>query len=222
MAPRQCARAAALLALAAALSAASSSAAAPDPRAVAARAAAAYFALFNASSRMQTVENYGPSIAHMALYSVARDFAQPQWAAPLDALLDAAAAAPGRAAYSILNNISVPWGYSIGDTAGLFPISYLARAEYRNASFASYTPDWQMVMNTARSYVLGWPERLADGTISRAAGWAGQPANNLSTFLCEALAKPCAGENGRPAACSAHRTLLDAPAGPPSRSPLAI
>ena len=49
----------------------------PDPRALAALAASAYFSMFNGSSRMQTVENYGPSIAHMALYTVARDFALP-------------------------------------------------------------------------------------------------------------------------------------------------
>ena len=176
------ARAARLVA-AASLVCAACAAAAPDPREVSSRAAAAYFATFNASSRMQTVENYGPSIAHMALYSVAREFAQPQWAPLLDALLDAAAHTPGRTTYSILNNISVPWGYSIGDTAGLFPISYLARAEFHNESFAGFSENWQIVMNTARTYVLGWPERLADGTISRAAGWAGQPANNLSTFL---------------------------------------
>ena len=114
--PRLLAALAGLLALAA-------SAAPPDPRAVAALAASAYFTTFNASSRMQLVENYGPSIAHMALYSVAREFAQPQWAPQLDALLDAAAHTPGRGAYSALNNVSVPWGYSIGDTMGLFPIS---------------------------------------------------------------------------------------------------
>jgi rhamnogalacturonyl hydrolase YesR len=66
---------------------------------------------------------------------------------------------------------------------GLFPISYLARAEYHNESYADFGENWQIVANVARLYVLPWPERLSDGTISRAASWPGQPQNNLSTFL---------------------------------------
>ena len=101
--------------VAASLAASAASAAPPDPTATLLRAATTYLSL-NASSRMLAVENYGPSIALAELYAASRDMALPQLRAPLDALLDAQLNTPGSNPWAALNNVTIPLGYSIGDT----------------------------------------------------------------------------------------------------------
>jgi len=77
-----------------------------------------------------------------------------------------------------LHNITIPWGYSVGDTTGLFPIAYLSRALYNNNTDLS-SVDWRLALGIAEEYVLGWPIKF-DGTISRHAGWFGEPDANGS------------------------------------------
>ena len=44
-----------------------------------------------------------------------------------DAKLDYWTSTPGAVGFNLTRNISMAWGYSIGDVVGLYPISYLAR-----------------------------------------------------------------------------------------------
>jgi len=179
------------LALSSAASAAARAPAAPAPGDVAQRVAARLLA-FPPADRMVAVENYGPSIALAATFDAAARWAAPGLAASASSLLDAAVAGPAPPAYprssasnpwNIAHNISVPYSGTPGDTIGLFPIAFLARARFRGEPYAAYALDWQVALDVANSYVLSYPQRLPDGTLSRAQGWAGQPANNLSTFV---------------------------------------
>ena len=160
------------------------SSAAPHPSDVAARAIARYAALPVAGLRMLTLPDYGPSIALSAMYDAAGAFQRPDWAAFVSALLDEYAADATSNAYAVLHNAPVPWGYSVGDTMGLWPIVYLSRA------LAAGTPvgvgdDWELASVVAEKYVLGWPLRLGDaaGTLSRNVSWAAEPTNNAT--LCK-------------------------------------
>ncbi len=131
------------------------------------------------NSGLHHLPDYGVAIEYSAMYEAMMEFKVDTWAEFLDTQLDAFAADPQSVAYAVLHNITVPWAYSIGDTTGLFPIAYLSRAQYKkNTDLAS--PDWQLALRVAEQYVLGWPLRLPDGTLSRHAGWAGESDVNAS------------------------------------------
>ena len=108
-----------------------------------------------------------------------RVFPDLDYSAFLNTQLDALVALPTSTAYKVLHNISVPWSSSIGDQVGLFPIAYLSRALHLNNSDLQ-SQDWQLALRVAEEYVLAWPLRLPDGTISRHNGWAPEPDVNAS------------------------------------------
>ena len=155
-----------------------------DPAATLARAIARYLA-FPATSRMLQVNNYGPSIALSAAYEAAALFNQP-WAPKIDALLTAYAADPASVVAGVLrgDNMSAAQGYSIGDELGLMPIAYVARAVAARVPYPR-GDDWRLAEAVADRYVLGWPLRLRDGTVSRHVGsWGpGEPDAGNGTFL---------------------------------------
>ena len=86
-------------------------------------------------------------------------------------------------AYKVAHGISIPLGYSIGDVIGLFPISYLHRAAlYSNQSAAgavnpkvfpsepaqyNRSQDEFISHQVAKQYILGWPLKWTDGTVTR-------------------------------------------------------
>ena len=171
----------ALLLCAAALAA--PSVAAPAPHDVAARAVSKYMSLPVAGLRMLTLPDYGPTIALSAMFDAAGAFARPEWAAFASRVLDDYAGNSSSNAWAVLHSKSVPWGYSVGDDMGLFPIAYLSRA------LAAGTPygrgdDWALAIAVAEQYVLGWPLRLADDvrTMSRNTTWTGEPTNNATLW----------------------------------------
>jgi hypothetical protein len=158
-------------------------AAAPSPGDVAARAIGRYAALPVAGLRMLTLPDYGPSIALSAMYDAAGAFQRPDWAAFVSALLDGYSADPASNAYAVLHNVPVPWGYSVGDTMGLWPIAFLSRALAAGTPFG-VGDDWELATVVAEKYVLGWPLRLGDAasTLSRNATWAAEPTNNATLW----------------------------------------
>ncbi len=75
-------------------------------------------------------------------------------------------------AQQLLDNETVPWPPAIGDTLGLYPMAYLRRAEYyysRRSAPKGYNlkRDLEIATRTANRYILGWPTRWADGTVTR-------------------------------------------------------
>ena len=170
-------RAVACLAVAC-VAAALSQAPPPTPAQLATSVIARYMALpLNASLKMADLPDYGPAIALSAMYEASAEFGNNVWPAWVSALLDKYMADPKSNAYAVLHNVSVPWGYSVGDDMGLFPIAYLSRAMHLRTPFG-VGDDWKLVLAVCEQYVIGWPLRLADGTISRKVGWG--PAGNGS------------------------------------------
>lgn len=76
-------------------------------------------------------------------------------------------------AHRILHDdpILFPWGYSIGDHISLYPIAFSARARYLNSSSFNLSADQELCKVVCKKYVLGYPHRLSDGTVSRGIGW---------------------------------------------------
>jgi hypothetical protein len=110
-----------------------------------------------------------------------------------DAKLEYWLGTPMATAYNLTHNISMDWGYSIGDRVGLYPIAYLERglAKRANAVSAGARPgaddgqaDIALAVQAADEYVLRWPQRWADGTISRDSGdvWPGE-VNHDHSFI---------------------------------------
>lgn len=90
------------------------------------------------------------------------------------AKLDAHMHAPLGLGYRILHDdrMLFPWGYSIGDHIALYPVAFAARARYSTASSASDpSSDVALCNAVSKRFVLGYPHRLADGTVSRSIGW---------------------------------------------------
>lgn len=128
--------------------------------------------------------SYGPGIQVSAMYEIAAAFDQP-WAAAADEQLDYWLNTPGEYGYNLTHNLTSPWGYSVGDGIGLYPIAYLSRALYYGEPYspapgANLSVNWRVALTTADKYVLAWPKTLPDGTISRDQGWTGQPDVNAS------------------------------------------
>jgi hypothetical protein len=112
-----------------------------------------------AGLRMMTLPDYGPSICLSAMYECGEVFGNSSWPSWASALASSFAADPKSNAYAVLHNVSVPWGYSIGDDMGLFPIVYLARALAGRVPYG-IGGDWALATGVAEQYVLGWPLRL--------------------------------------------------------------
>jgi rhamnogalacturonyl hydrolase YesR len=128
---------------------------------------------------------YGPAIQMSTMWQVSEGGPSPgmpgqDWSAVLNDRLDQFIADPSSAAYQILNNITIPWNYAIGDLVGLMPIAYLSRYDHYNGTGASSAVDWRLVTTVADTYIMKWPRRLPDGTISRDQGWGTEPDKNAS------------------------------------------
>ena len=81
--------------------------------------------------------------------------------------------------YDVLHNITVPFYKNVGDAIGLFPINYL------NSVIKTHGKDkdgLQIAKTVADQYILKWPLRIRDGTLSRKDGWSGEPVTS-ATFL---------------------------------------
>lgn len=150
-----------------------------DPASVALRAVAAYLNL--TVTAMRNISEYGPAIATAAVYAVARDFDGP-FAPAVDAFIDAFVAEPATTAWNVLHNVTVPWGYSVGDQIGLMPLPLIARARFHNISYPQ-SDLWTISERVADEYVMQWPLRLADGTIARSTGVAWYNASEPAAFL---------------------------------------
>lgn len=83
-------------------------------------------------------------------------------------------------AWKVLHGVSLPWGSAPGDEVGLFPISYLHRAELEGTGLGG--DDGRLADTVARLYVLPWPHRLPDGTLARVFGWQGEPSSDLTLW----------------------------------------
>lgn len=115
---------------------------------------------------------YGPSIAISAMYEVSSYF-KVNLTRALDRRLLTFMTNNSWPAYNILNNITMPFDGEVGDHIGLFPIAFLARGQYYNLS--NQSDEWRIAVETANMYVVPFTPHLADGTFSRATGWAGEP-----------------------------------------------
>ena len=93
--------------------------------------------------------------------------------------------------YKLLHNVDIPWDAAIGDGIGLFPINYLNRLlkqSHYNIKHTANRPwqyydthaDYKIVEKVAKSYIMGWPQSLPDGTISRDDGWGKEVDHNAS------------------------------------------
>jgi len=81
----------------------------------------------------------------------------------------------GKEAYNVTNNITMPFDSSPGDHLGLYPVSYLMRYQYASKKNSS---DLYVSNQVGIKYILGYPTRLPDGTISRNSGWDSEPGHN--------------------------------------------
>jgi Glycosyl Hydrolase Family 88 len=153
-----------------------------DPSEVAARAISS-FLNFSSYSRMLEVTNYGPAIGLAAAYDSASLFSLPAIATSLETLLSNFASNATSTAFAVLHNISVPFGYSIGDTIGLMPLPYVAKAQYENIAYTPSDENWYIAETAADQYVIAWPLLLPDGTISRETGW--ETGRGASFLWCD-------------------------------------
>ena len=117
------------------------------------------------------------------LTPAAAGFIQQQCSTVLESFL----APPRGLAYKILHDdrILFPWGYSIGDHIALYPVAYAARVKYyQNATYVNKT-DVTLCNSVAKRFVLGYPHRLLDGTVSRSVGWGADyfPANSSAVWV---------------------------------------
>jgi len=93
--------------------------------------------------------------------------------------------------YKIVNDIIIPWSdydeHNIGDVTGLMPINYLSKLEFdyvysNDVSVFDLNDNiyWKLIFNSSDYYVLQYPRKIYDGTISRndTAGWKNQPDNS--------------------------------------------
>ena len=102
-------------------------------------------------------------------------------------VLESFMAPPRGLAYEILHDdrILFPWGYSIGDHIALYPVAYAARVRYySNATYVNQS-DIALCNAVAKRFVLGFPHRLLDGTVSRSVGWGTDyfPANSSAVWV---------------------------------------
>ena len=158
------------------------------PRDLASRAISALIA-FPDPTVLHHLPDYGVAIEYSAMWESMRVFPGLDWSAFLNARLDAFSTDPASPAYMFLHGQAIPWGYSVGDTTGLFPIAYLSRALHLNNTDPTST-DWRLALGIAEQYVLGWPLRLPDGTISRSTGAPWQPDANASFLWQECVLPP--------------------------------
>jgi len=120
--------------------------------------------------------DYGSAVMTSATYDAAQQFSDLGWAAAaIDRHLQSLLANSTSEPSNILNNVTMPFGVSIGDHLGLMGIAFLSRALFHGLNTAS--PEWTVAVRTADEYILKWPLRLDDGSgiFSRAQAWAGQP-----------------------------------------------
>jgi len=130
------------------------------------------------------VWDYGGAVITDSFWEFADYFKLADLVTPLNNLLDSFTTNTNQDGYKILHGISIPMGGAVGDSVGLYPISYLARAAYYHAhpdSKYNNETDLKIAEIVSNQYILGWPHHLSDGTISRTSGWSGEPAG--SQFL---------------------------------------
>jgi len=130
------------------------------------------------------VWDYGGAVITDSFYEFADYFKLTDLITPLNNLLDSFITNTNQDGYKILHDISIPFGGAVGDTVGLYPIAYLARAAYYAAHpdpKYDNTTDLKITETVSNKYILGWPHKLQDGTFSRTSGWSGEPSG--SQFL---------------------------------------
>jgi hypothetical protein len=130
------------------------------------------------------VWDYGGAVITDSFWEFADYFHLDTLVTPLNNLLNSMTTNTNQDGYKILHNIDIPFGGAVGDSVGLYPISYLSRAAYYNnhpdPKYNNET-DLKITEIVSNKYILGWPKHLTDGTISRSSGWSGEPAG--SKFL---------------------------------------
>ena len=103
--------------------------------------------------------------------------------------------------YQIVHNETISFNSSqesaIGDITGLFPIVYIDQIYYNltksdnNKMIINSTLNnkdvWYLIFETANHYILQWPRRLKDGTVSRdvLSNWANQSVVNNSVIWAD-------------------------------------
>jgi hypothetical protein len=125
-------------------------------------------------------DSYGASLTYDGLYELTA--ACPELPSrskilqKLNSLSDLAMQDPKRDAYIVLNNKSVVFGRNIGDKFGILGIRYLDRVMYGSVN-SSYTNETDLLIASriVEQYIIGWPIRLADGTVAREIGNCGKP-----------------------------------------------
>jgi rhamnogalacturonyl hydrolase YesR len=111
--------------------------------------------------------NYGPGYAFAAVYEAARLRGDLNFTAAVSAYLDLYLQ-PGGYAFNITHGVRMPFTGAVGEPTS-FAVAYAARAR---------DPlDWAVATQTADTYMLGYPYRLADGTFVRPGGWGAQPGH---------------------------------------------
>eukprot|EP00937_MAST-01D_sp_MAST-1D-sp2_P001954 g1954.t1 len=111
---------------------------------------------------------YGPAIIMSELLRSSRNVEiGVDYRAFADARLDYWLRTPNSTAWNLTKSVPMPWGYSIGDRVGLYPITYLERGTDGDVALA---------LAAAKLYLLPWPRRWTDGTVARDTGdnWPGE------------------------------------------------
>eukprot|EP01121_Diplochlamys_sp_Union-15-3_P000347 TRINITY_DN10325_c0_g1_i1.p1 TRINITY_DN10325_c0_g1~~TRINITY_DN10325_c0_g1_i1.p1 ORF type:complete len:368 (-),score=49.12 TRINITY_DN10325_c0_g1_i1:181-1284(-) len=156
----------------------------PDPKTLAQKVIDAIISYDANKPGFLSLPEYGPSIIYDGIWEASDQFGF-DYVSVLNKKLDDYLANTEGSAYKVLHNITIPWGGAIGDNLGLFPIAYLSRVNYYNkhpTSAYNNATDIKLSLEVANRYVIPWPNRLPDGTISRFGGWPGEKSNG-ATFV---------------------------------------
>ena len=127
--------------------------------------------------------DYGGALVIDGIHKISDVFHLSNYTEILDKYLDQFLTDPNEYGYKLLHHEKIEFGRAVGDTIGLFPITYLNRviAKSGQPGYDNAT-DLFIAKTVAAHFIEGWPQRLPDGTISRDHGWAGEPVQG-SSFL---------------------------------------
>lgn len=155
----------------------------PDPAAI---AVAVGDRMLKELIPLSQVWSYGGALIRDGLFRAAARFDVGRWADSVSDNIDRFLTDPLARGYRIVHNDTLAWDTSVGDRTGLFPITYLRRAQYFRTRRPAYdnATDLFVARATADRYILGWPHRLADGTFTRTVGsWPGESSGPGGTIM---------------------------------------
>jgi hypothetical protein len=114
---------------------------------------------------------YGCGIIVDALLKVSEVIPELDYTPWVNKVLNNFTESPLENAYRIVHGDFIPFGASIGDVVGLYPMVYSHRASYyanrTQPQGYNITQDQFIASEVASKYILGWPRHWSDRTITR-------------------------------------------------------